>query len=274
MSKLDKALSELSHTNTDYKIFREKNSNIIDFLNLNPDEFFDDPRITNYYIELSKFKRKLATLLKRIYEESIVEDFFFFDCPFSVYEKSYPVREKKFMSDVIDALPIHFAQHELQKYRVPYDYRTLNLGENELFNYSAYTIYVPNMQYSLDRKLQFLDKKMKKLQADQKPSGIIANQEDTVSSIFIDEKALDIFNKLLEYLGIQPPLKDRDGSQARLFAIWELKECRERFFKKIRRKEYVIYLNNRFGSTFNNQSTSDGSNHHENIKRFLTLNPL
>lgn len=66
-------------------------------------------------IEYEKFD-KLATLLESIYNQSLVENCYWFDCPFKVYKNHFEQRCSEFLKRHIDATKKDFIDSEISSY--------------------------------------------------------------------------------------------------------------------------------------------------------------
>ena len=78
-----------------------------------PAETFDSINLT-FESEFQKFKDRGGFLLNQLFLFSEKENFYFFDCPYSVYKKHYKIRKQAYIKKYIDAREIDFINAELK----------------------------------------------------------------------------------------------------------------------------------------------------------------
>jgi len=89
-------------------------------------------------------------------------------------------------------------------------------------------------------------------------------------SIFIDNNSENLFNTILEQMGVEENNIHKRGNQAKLHAIWEVSTCKEKLFSRFKELgDYTNFLNKKFGTTYESRNFSDGSKHHNNLKILL-----
>jgi len=243
-------------------------------------------------------------LINRLYKASIKDNFYFFDCPFSVYENTYDSRLSKFLSSYIDADEIDFLKKEINNlyYKSSttikgYDY-SLFIGNNKQYEYS-----------SIKKKKYLKDKILKLGYQVEEFSGDIINQQGeliftkiettksidentysndidfalekekslehnisklTIAPIFLNEESQNLFYTIIEHMGIEESNIGKRGNQAKFHAIWEVKDCKMRIFKPlILKSDYTSFLNEKYNTKYDSRSFSDGGKYHPEIKRIL-----
>ncbi len=191
----------------------------------------------SYQNEFLKLKQTSDVLLRYFYRKSKKENFYFFDCPFEVYINHYDLRKTKFIENNIDAEEIHFVQKEIGCLNEPTKHKTIKIkyrcvnkhllerGNKTIdfsgfkdpsysynsviyFNEKSVTINYSKLissnatwQYSYQKKLEFLNsrlkeiKKEKKLKPVKKKSVAKANQLTTNQAVILLDR-LGVFNAI------------------------------------------------------------------------------
>ncbi len=82
----------------------------------------------HYKIEIEKLNQTTDVLLRYIYQKSIQENFYFFDCPSQVYTNHYENRKQIFLKKHIDSTEIDFIESELHSLQQPKQYQMLRIN--------------------------------------------------------------------------------------------------------------------------------------------------
>lgn len=182
--------------------------------------------------DFNQCKNRGAALLEQLYFLSEEENFYFFDCTFHVYKQHYKLRKQAFMQKSPDAREIDFIQLELKNLNHPGCKRILEFPaktmckacsnlkrttpdadklckllengsgilflnkETVLVNYSRLLPPRAPWQYSNTRKIDFLEKKLKKILT--KKTSTPALPETTPDSVLTTNQSI----LLLDHLGI------------------------------------------------------------------------
>jgi len=80
-----------------------------------------------YRKEIEKLNHSSEILLRYIYQKSIRENYYFFDCPSQVYTNHYENRKQSFLDHHIDSGEIDFVQSELENLNNPKSNQIINI---------------------------------------------------------------------------------------------------------------------------------------------------
>ncbi|PWK19628.1 hypothetical protein [Xanthomarina spongicola] len=127
--------------------------------------FGSDPWADHTEVEIKyEFDIELATseikrLIFELYNQSKVDNYFYFDCPSEVYKKHFEARKDLYIIDVPDAYEVDFLISEIEYFSKPYDNRVI-IGDSA-HNYNEYVDYNDRYRITLKRKLEFLAVKLR-----------------------------------------------------------------------------------------------------------------
>lgn len=180
--------------------------------------------------ELKLFKEQGGFLLHQLFYLSEKENFYFFDCPLTVYKDQYETRKQKFLKENLDAKEKDFIQLELKNLKHPGCKRilefpvktmckscgqkkskhdevklckTLTKGSGMMFlnnqtvlvNYAQLIPAVAPWKYSTGRKINYLEKKLKKNKKQKKKN--YEEESPNQPSLTINQSVI-----LLDQLGV------------------------------------------------------------------------
>lgn len=117
----------------------------------NYDPFYEDSN----ELEQNKLKAEISDLLLLLYKNSREDNFYFFDCPFKIYESHFHKRLFAYSHKYIDSNIFEFLKEELQVFNNPADNRILS---NELLevNYNKFCSFLKEFDFSIKKKTKFL----------------------------------------------------------------------------------------------------------------------
>ncbi|TKS57402.1 hypothetical protein [Mesohalobacter halotolerans] len=108
---------------------------------------------------IDRIKSEVTVLISKLRKLSEDENYYFFDCPFSVYVNHYEKRKDFFIKNNIDANEIDFVKDEIIKRVDKRNERMLGYSVFEIYYHRL--IYIKkSLDYSEDKKINFLEKKL------------------------------------------------------------------------------------------------------------------
>ena len=186
----------------------------------------------DFYAQKILIENDLESKIEELYIYSMDNNFFYFDCPFKVYENQFENRKQIYFKKNIDANQQDFLLSEIDYFSHPKENRII--GEDGF--YSSYITYSEKYRLSYKRKIEFLSEKLEdfgyRIEYDEFPHfsentafGKISIIEEKVS---IDDKSP--LNKLtgnqivllLQEIGFftHPKIEDATkGKQAKLIGL-------------------------------------------------------
>jgi hypothetical protein len=189
--------------------------------------------------ELEECNQKTVLVIKelliQLHENSINEDFSFFDAPFNVYMNYFESRLEKYLGLSQDAIPKDFIEDELSFFNDPSENRVLKLEGREEQYYQFVINDIKSFEISLKRKKEFLEEKLKAT-AESK----IYN--DKIFKSFEDEEC---FNYILNELdALDENKKSADKFPAKANSIYKRALYKNVILKyKLNLKKYIEFLN-------------------------------
>lgn len=136
-----------------------------------------------FKINILKFE--LRSKISDLYKESLILDYYYFDCPSSLYIKNYESRKKEYFDINIDADEKDFIFSEVKYFNNSKLNRAFFFDSILPYPYSDYIEYEDRYKTSLTRKLEYLSKKLEIYNL------VIDIQEDT--------DLYDEYNNLISY---------------------------------------------------------------------------
>ena len=83
---------------------------------------------TNYFkIEIEKLNHTSDILLRYIYRKSVVENYYFFDCPSEIYVNHYENRKQRFINNYIDSNESDFINSEIKNLENPKQHQIITI---------------------------------------------------------------------------------------------------------------------------------------------------
>lgn len=155
--------SEILQDEIVFKILDHKKA-INDYDNYKYREFdegldIDEDYERQHQVYLYNLKIDIKLLLAELYKNSVLDNFFFFDCPLIVYKNHYNDRLKNFADINIDADEIDFLKKEIESIYFASDHRKLVNILNTV-NYNDFIDDELNFKISLNKKKEYLTRKL------------------------------------------------------------------------------------------------------------------
>lgn len=262
-SKIDSALDKFFQLKNSLTEFIAKHEGFFDLyfggmeLNQHSTEAME---LIGPYKEL---RNQMSHLIGEIHRLSGNFDFYFFDCPLEVYKKTLHNRYQVFKDSFTEATHLEFYENELLLLKNPNSHRILYI-KGKSVNYAGYIGDNDlNFSYSLKNKLRYIQK----LLEDKIPPKTVLG----ANPIFKGLKGSEIFQYLLERFELDEMNINERGGQAKLMAIWEVKDARKTIFKESTALiHYINYLNNRYGLNISTKSQSSGNNYHLSVEKWIS----
>lgn len=116
----------------------------------------------SHNLELKSLQTTVYNLLLELQKNSIVDNFYFFDCPFKVYQFSYHKRLFTYLNKYVDSNIFEFLKEELEIFDNPNTNRILS---NELLevNYNYFGSALKEFDFSLKKKIKFIVKEIESM---------------------------------------------------------------------------------------------------------------
>lgn len=216
----------------------------------------------DFYAQKILVEKHLESKIEELYVFSMDNNFFYFDCPFKVYENQFENRKEIYFKKNIDANERDFLLSEIAYFSDPSKNRLI--GDDGC--YSSYISYSDNYRLSFKRKIEFLSEKLEgfgfRIEYEEFPRSS-DNTEFGKTSIVKEKKVINYNDKLfisreaqkwfedtlLELNAINDNNMAKKGFQAKANAIYKNVECKTVIFKYgILLKEYINYLNRDFSA--------------------------
>ena len=265
------AIKEFKKIKTEYSQFIANHLDITRMLDDGMEPNLKHPEVITYFKTVNLLKSKLEDCVKKIYKLSLTENYYFFDCPYKVYNNTLTKRGKQFIKRFDEASIINFYNNELPNLKLPGQFRFFLDDKGEKWDYARFIgSNAINFKFSLEKKIQLLHSLISdpSIEINASDNNIPKNTE--LDPIFLDQNGQKLFDRLIENFSISRNTITKRGTQAKLHAIWEVKACKENIFREyVQLDEYIKYLNKRFGTIYNSRSLSDGSSHHDNVKKWI-----
>lgn len=121
----------------------------------------DTPIEEIYDYPMTMLGLNLQENFKKLYNYSLSNNFYYFDCPSKVYINEFEKRKEKFFKINIDAEEHDFLKDEIEYFSSPEVNRVI--GDNQDFNYDKYIIEPKKYKFSLQRKIDFLAQKFNEI---------------------------------------------------------------------------------------------------------------
>ena len=116
------------------------------------------PISEKYSFDIMILESGIKTNFEELHKNSLVNNFYYFDCPSKIYINHFNIRKEAFFSDVPDANELDFLLNEIDYLSKPFENRLV--GTDTLYNYDKYITYSDKYRISLKRKVEFLSKKI------------------------------------------------------------------------------------------------------------------
>lgn len=101
--------------------------------------------------------KEIASLLERLQHNSIKDNYYFFDCPWSVYKNNFQSRYEKFIERDLDAERADFIKSEIRNLYNPKENRVIGSE-----SYHVFSEELPAFKTSIDKKLLYLKEELGK----------------------------------------------------------------------------------------------------------------
>jgi hypothetical protein len=101
--------------------------------------------------ECDVYKAQIKDSLKHLYLYSAEKNYYYFDCPFKVYENYFDSRKNDFLKNNPDAEYIDFLKAEINYFKYPFFNRII-----DEYRYHDYIDYEDKYRISLNKKIDFL----------------------------------------------------------------------------------------------------------------------
>ncbi|WP_288955748.1 hypothetical protein [uncultured Polaribacter sp.] len=185
----------------DFKKLQEYHD-IIDQHNKNNYDPYDDsgnngiPIEEVYDFDIRMLEVNLEENFKKLYNYSLSNNFYYFDCPSKVYINEFEKRKEKFFKTNIDAEELDFLKDEIEYFCSPRVNRVI--GDNQDFNYDKYIIEPKKYKFSLQRKIDFLTEKINKI-----GFNVVKNEPEPIYDSFYNIKT-----DVEPFYSLEPILKE------------------------------------------------------------------
>lgn len=147
-----------------------------------PDETHFDAKYTEDSINIER-------LLINLYNNSVKDNFYFYDCPLQVYKQNYQSRLNEYLGEYIDADELEFIEDEFKGFQNIYDERKLL----DRINYHSFAKDIKSFKQTLFKKKEYLQAKRIRIKNSLKfNENNTEPAKDTVSFLLAEDIALKI----------------------------------------------------------------------------------